>query len=519
MNTFALNDYDSDQIKAQIIKAIKPVSGVNSLPKRLGEKRRILLIVPPVTREESYGRLSAASGELPMLGLAYIAAALEQMGHSVTVIDYEVNNWGMSKLREDIKSAQPDLVGMTVYITNINRCNEVAKVVREESSNTTVVLGGPQVTIFPDEAFDCPYIDMVVFSEGEIIICNVMNALGDEKKLKKVNGIWFRSSSGEIIKNEREILVDKLDIFPKPALHLYEMKKYFPPVYIRGRKVAHLLTSRGCPFKCTFCETKLTFGRSFRYHSTERVMSELAQYIAEGYDGFQFYDDIFTANKDRVEDLCKGIIAAGWKIQWMCYTRTNTLSPELLGLMKKAGCYMISFGIETADDDLLKIISKGLDVNKNIEGIRLTKAAGIEVAGTFMLGLPTETPEQTKKTINFALENDIDYAIFGLTEPFPGTELWVDAKKYGKFDTSGKYSNVLLSESSAVWVPNGRTREELKDFVEEAMWKFYIRPKSISRAIKNFFQMPAGRAFRFLWSGFVFFVIGRINKSHTAHRN
>ena len=505
--------------KSQIIKAIKPVSGTIGLPKKIGDSKKVLLIVPPATREEHFGRLSAASGELPMLGLAYIAAALVEMGHEVKVIDYEVNTWPMSKVEKDLIDFSPDLVGMTAYITNMRRCADVAEIVKKVSQKTLVVLGGPQVTIFPEEAFNSPFIDMVVLSEGELIICNVMNSLGDENKLKQVKGIWYRGSDGEIIKNEREILVDNLDIFNKPALHLYEMHKYFPPVYIRGKKVAHLLTSRGCPFKSTFCETKLTFGRSFRYHSTDRILEELSGLIAEGYDGFQFYDDIFTANKNRVEELCTGIINKGWRIQWMCYTRTNTLSPELLKLMKKAGCYMISFGIETADDDLLNVISKGLDVNKNIEGIKLTKQAGIQVTGTFMLGLPTETAEQTRKTIEFALQNDIDYAVFGITEPFPGTELWVDAKKYGTFDYSGKYRNALLSENAAVWVPNGRTRDELKNFVDDAMWKFYMRPKSLLLAFKNFFIMPFGRSVRYLWSGIIFFVWGRINKSHAAHRN
>jgi len=477
----------------------------------------VLLIVPPGTVEEHIGRLSGAAGELPMLGLAFIAAALRDQGHDVRIIDYEVNGWPMSRVEKDVREFAPHLVGMTAYITNMRRCGTVAGIVKSVDPQCTVILGGPQVTIFPDEAFVCPHVDMIAMSEGEIIIRNVMNALGDERALSLVKGIWYRSSSGEIKKNEREALVDDLDLFPPPALDLFEMNKYFPPVYIRGRRIAHILTSRGCPFQCTFCETKLTFGRSFRFHSTTRVIAELESLVNQGYDGFQIYDDIFTANKPRVEELCRAIIDKGWKIQWMCYTRTNTVSPRILELMRQAGCYMISYGVESADNELLDIIKKSVSIEAQAKGIAMTKAAGIQVTATFMLGLPTETPEQSEKTLRFAIDSDIDYAIFGITEPYPGTELWVDALKYGYFDETGRYRNNLLSEHAAVWIPHGRTRDELKAFVERCMWKFYFRSKTIQVMASNLLQMPLSRWLRFFWAGFVFFVLGRVRRSHVAH--
>jgi anaerobic magnesium-protoporphyrin IX monomethyl ester cyclase len=516
----ALAEFDEAAAEAQkkrLLRAIKPVSGRQALPPRIGPTKRVLLIVPPSTAEEHVGRLSGASGELPMLGLGFIAAALRDQGHDVRIIDYEVNGWSMSRVADDVRAFRPDLVGMTAYITNMRRCGTVAAIVKKVDPRCTVILGGPQVTIFPDEAFVCPDVDMIALSEGEIIIRNVMNALGSEEKLTHVNGIWYRSSSGEIVKNPREDLVDNLDIFPEPALDLFEMHKYFPPVYIRGKRVAHLLTSRGCPFQCTFCETKLTFGRSFRYHSTERVIRELGALVEAGYDSFQFYDDIFTANKPRVEELCRAIIAKGWKIQWMCYTRTNTVSPQILKLMRQAGCYMISYGVESADNELLDIIKKNVSAEAQIKGIQMTKAAGIQVTATFMLGLPTETREQSEATLRFALENGIDYGIFGLTEPYPGTELWVDAQKYGYFDSTGRYRNNLLSEHAAVWIPHGRTREELKAFVEKCMWKFYFRRKTISTMTVNLLNMPLSRWMRFFWAGFVFFILGRLRQSRVSH--
>lgn len=513
----AFDEAAAEEKKKSIARAIKPVAAPEELPPRIGPKRRVLLVVPPGTVEEHIGRLSGAAGELPMLGLAYIAASLRDQGHDVRVVDYEVNGWPMSQVEEDIRAFKPDLVGMTAYITNMRRCGTVAKIAKDVDPRIAVILGGPQVTIFPEEAFECPFVDMIALSEGEIIIRNVMNALGDETALGSVPGIWFRRADGEIQRNEREILVDNLDIFPMPALDLFDMERYFPPVYIRGRNIAHLLTSRGCPFQCTFCETKLTFGRSFRYHSTARVLRELEELIERGYDGFQFYDDIFTANKDRVAELCQAIIDRGWKIHWMCYTRTNTVSEEMLALMRRAGCYMISYGVESADNDLLRVIKKNITVDQQRKGIQLTREAGIQVTATFMLGLPTETPEQSRKTLDFAIDSGIDYAIFGLTEPYPGTELWVDALKYGEFDQTGRYQNNLLSEHSAVWIPHGRDREELKAFVGSCMWKFYFRFKSVGLLLSNLTRMPLRRWLRFFWAAYVFFVLGRFRKSHVAH--
>ncbi len=491
---------------AQTIRAIKPTLEISALPVRLTPPRRVLLIVPPGTVEENYGRLSGAAGELPMLGLAYIAAALRDQGHEVKVIDYEVERLPMSRVEPDIRAFAPDVVGMTAYITSMRRCAAVAKIVKRVDPAITVIIGGPQVSVFPEEAFNAPDFDMIVLSEGEYIIRNVMNALGDEAALRQVKGIWFRAADGTIVRNPREELIVNLDIVPPPALDLFPMTKYYPPVYVRGKKVAHLLTSRGCPFKCTFCETKLTFGRSFRYNSTARVIAEMGALIEQGYDAFQFYDDIFTINKDRVEELCQAIIDLGWRIKWMCFTRTNCLSDSMLDLMKRSGCYLIAFGGESGNDELLYLIKKGLTVEKNREGIATTRRHGILTYSTFMLGLPTETPAMTEKTIRFALDSGLDYGLFPIFEPYPGTEIWNDIEKYGTFDDSGRYRNNLLSDHARVWVPTGRSRDDLERCSADAMKRFYLRPRQIALGLLNAVHAPVARVSRYFFSGLTFFL-------------
>ncbi|OGW80529.1 MAG: hypothetical protein A3G33_09485 [Omnitrophica bacterium RIFCSPLOWO2_12_FULL_44_17] len=504
---------DSEKLKESISKVIQPDKELKTLPPLFGQPKRILLIVPPGTPEESYGRLSAAAGELPMLGLAYIAASLREQGNLVKVIDCEIHGWPISKISEDIRSFSPDIIGMTAYITNMKRCAAVARVAKEINPRITVILGGPQVSTAPEEGFHSPDVDIIVISEGEIVIRNVINALGDDHQLKQVKGIWFRDRSGHVIQNEQEGLVADIDLFPPPALDLYEMDLYFPPVHIRGEKVAHLMTSRGCPFQCTFCETKLTFGRSIRYHSIERVLRDLVGLIRQGYKSFQFYDDIFTLNPKRTEELCCRIIEKGWKIEWICFTRTNCVNDDLLSVMKRAGCYLIVYGCESGDNELLKLIKKGLTIEQNLEALWLAKKHGILTLASFMLGLPTETYDQSLKTIQFALNPCLDYAAFPICEPYPGTELWIDAVKYGTFDTSGRYRNNLLSENAAVWIPHGRTRKELEQLSIYAMKRFYFRPRIIWQGFKNFFHLPIKRATNYFIAGFKYFFFSESDSS------
>jgi len=477
-----------------------------------------MLVVPPGSMEDSYGRLSSAGGNLPMLGLAYIAASLRDQGHQVKIVDFEIQKVAFSLVEPEIRKFDPDLLGMTAYITNMQRCFKMAEITKRINRDTLVILGGPQVSIFPEAGMESNDIDFCVLSEGEIVIRNLLNALSSGKPLEDVKGIVFRDNNGAIVNTGRESLIRDLDRFPPPALDLYDMENYFPPVHVRGKKVGHIMTSRGCPFQCTFCETKLTFGKTFRYHSNERVLWEIENLVSKGFDSIQFYDDIFTVNKKRVLKLCRSIAKKRLKFQWMCWTRTNCVDDEVLQAMKKAGCYAINYGAESGNDELLKLIKKSLTVKENLRGIQLAKKHGILTNSSFMLGLPTETRQQSFKTIRFALNSGLDYAVFPILEPYPGTALWNDVKKYGYFDDSGKYKNNLMSNVSSVWIPNGRSREELERIAYMAMKKFYLRPKQINQSIKNFIYLPPKRAFRYIKAGITFFVLSYSKSSKGGTR-
>jgi len=473
------------------------------------KKKKVMFIVPPGSIEMEFGRLSTAGGELPWLGMAYVAAAVRKVGHQVFLRDYEVEGKSWDAVHSDIVSFDPDVVTTAGFINNMDRCLKLFDIAKSANPKIITVLGGPQATIFPDDAIKSSNLDFLTISESEISFTRLVSFAEDPEARPTFLGVIYRDrKTGEIKKNDRQPLVQDLDSFPLPALDLYPMEKYYPPVYIWGKKVANMVTSRGCPYECTFCEAKMTFGRTFRYHSEKRVLEDL-DYLNKryGYDSFQFYDDIFTTDRRRVVELCESLLKNNRKYKWMCYTRTDRVDPELLKLMKRAGCYMISFGIESGDQVLLDKIRKKLVVETNMKGIEDCAKAGINGVGTFMLGLPGETRQQTVNTIEFARKSKLAYSIFGITEPYPGTEMWGDAVKEGYFiNADENFTNHLLANFNKIWVPNGRTREDLEELTREAYRKFYLRPKIFLSWFKNFLHIPIGRSFRYLLTGFNYLV-------------
>lgn len=498
--------------------------------------KRILFVVPPGNVEMNYGRLAAAGAELPWLGMAYVAAAARVAGHEVYVRDYEVMGCGYEELAADISSLRPDIVATAVFINNVDRCLRVCQVAKSIDPEIKTVLGGPQATIFPQEFEPLREVDFIVISEAEISFCRLAGSCEDPGAYAAIRGIWWRDRAGALVRNERQPLIADLDSVPLPALDLYPMHLYYPPVYVWGKRVANIVTSRGCPYECTFCEAKMTFGRTHRFHSEDRALADLDFLNRRyGFDSFQFYDDIFTINRQRVVRLCRLLIARGRRYKWMCYTRTDLVDPELLRLMKEAGCYQISFGPESGDQSLLDSIKKRLTVEENERGIRQTHEAGILAVGTFMLGLPGETVVQTRKTIDFAVNSKLDYAIFGVTEPYPGTEMWRDCLKSGYFiEADDAHVNHLLPNFSRIWVPKGRTRDELEASVQAAYRRFYLRPQIIWKWLQNLIHIPVGRSLRYVRAGvsyllldpldvalqkvFAHFPLMRFNKREVAYR-
>ncbi|MEK6885662.1 MAG: radical SAM protein [Nanoarchaeota archaeon] len=460
---------------------------------------RVLLIVPPNSQEERYGKFSEIGTLYPPLGLAYVAAVAESEAE-VRVLDSEAMNYSYSDIEKITREFNPDVVGMQCYCTTITRCYKVAELIKKFDSKIKVVLGGAQLTLEKEETMKNKNIDFGIYGEGEFVFRNLLRELKQSEKkqnFKKIQGLIWKNKN-KIIINPKQELITNLDKLPLPARHLFPMDKYHSSANLRGKKTLNLMTSRGCPFNCAYCAGSLIFGKTHRYHGTDRVIEELIE-LRDKYhaDSIQFFDETFTANRPRVIELCNKMIERKLNIEWSCFTRVNLVDLELLKKMKAAGCYLIFFGYESGNQRLLNLIRKGITLEQSRNATKWCNEAGIETWGSFMIDLPTETKEESEQTIKFALEINPTFVQFPITTPFPGTDLYQLCKDNGKILTDN------LDEYTAwdvVYVSTGRTIQDIKNTVKKAYRSFYLRPSYMIKRFKSVMKLPINKIINLLGS-------------------
>ncbi len=422
---------------------------------------KAVLIFPPFPLHERYRKkVKNVGGHLPPLGACYLAAVLEKAGHKVKIIDAAPENLFEEEVVEKTLEFNPDFVGMTALTPNFHRVEKICLLLKEKSPETFLALGGPHASMMPEETLQKTQADVVIVGEGENVIVDLVKNCKEPVKDKIVH-------AG---------LVEDLDSLPYPSRHLLNMSLYSSLAnnYKVDKKVLNVLGSRGCPFNCTFC-CKAVVGRTYRHRSVANIIEELKQLKRDyGTKEVSFWDELFTIDRKWVMELCKEMEKLD--LAWSCETRAHLVDEEMLAALKKAGCWNIFVGIEAGDQTLLDNIKKGETIEQLRKGIRLIQKAGIEIRGSFMLGLPGETPELAKKTIDFAIELNPDYAQFSLTTPYPGTELFGHAKKYGKLKKDySKYSMWKV-----VFLPFGyESEEQLLKMQSTAFRRFYFRPKYV----------------------------------------
>lgn len=472
---------------------------------------KVLLMMPPMGVEENYANFKTVAANMPSVGLAYIYSAFEEAGCEVRFKDYQCQKNSIDEIIDYIDCEQFDLVGMQAYITNINMCFEISSMIKHKRPNIKIILGGPHATIFPDMIIKHPVVDFVCIGEGEITMKSLVECLNKQSEPKKILGLYYKDRDGTVHMNPRRPLIENLDMLPIPKYQIFDPIQYFPAVHIRGKRVCNMITSRGCPYKCTFCAATKIFGHRFRYYSIERSIKEM-KFLKEKLlaDSLQIYDDNFTTNKTRVKSLCKRMIEEKLNLQWVCYTRADALGDEeMLHLMKKSGCYMIVVGIENANERILKLINKSLSLNIARRNIRLVRKAKINVLSSFMIGLPSETITEIENTIKFSTSIGLTYATYPIFTPYPGTPIYEDAKKYGtihseNFDDFSRWGNGVYSSK-------GLSPEIYRKMQKKAFRRFYLKPKTILRMTLEFTKLPFGRMCRFIRGGLLFLIKFKVN--------
>jgi anaerobic magnesium-protoporphyrin IX monomethyl ester cyclase len=436
---------------------------------------RILLINPPWVRRKDNVWHSIAS-IMPPLGLAWIAAVLEQDGHGVSVLDAHAERLGLERIGPLLDSmGDLDIVGITATTALIANALEIARIARIKCPNARVILGGVHPTVLPEEVLGEPAVDIVVRGEGE----NTMRDLAAEKAPDQIDGISYRE--GHTIRHapDRPLIKD-LDTLPFPAYHLLPMNKYHPAAGASKRQPAiSMLATRGCPGRCTFCYR--IFGPRLRVRSGLKVAEEV-KYLQEnfGIREICFYDDTFTVAKKQVYAFCQALKEMKIDLTWVCFSRVDSVDEDMLRCMKQAGCHQILYGVEAASPEILRNIGKRANSELAEHKIQLTKKVGIDVRISLMFGNPGETEQTMRETLEYAIRVDPDVAMFNITTPFPGTDMfdWADkngyllTKDWDDYDLAHPVMN--LPTVSA---------ERVHEFYSKAYRKFYLRPRYIIKRV------------------------------------
>jgi radical SAM superfamily enzyme YgiQ (UPF0313 family) len=460
-----------------------------------------LLINPIFNRKQQYGELSKLVIPALPMPLGFLGGYLVDKGVKVKLIDEQMHILSPARLKEIIEDFSANIVGISCVSPVMSRAYELASMVKEISPDIKVILGGVHPSVLPEESLKNKDIDLVIRLEGEITLWECVQALSEGKELNSILGISYRKN-GEIIHNPDRPFVKDLDYFPRFPYDLFmaEDNRYYPNI---------IITSRGCPWRCFFCSARKVTGNIYRWHSPERVMEEIETiYTKYHVDRINIADDNFCVNKERVFKICDLIKERGYhkKITWHCETRPNLITEPLLEKMVEAGCYQISFGIETASQRLLDLANKKITIESIIRGVKMAKKMGLKVRGSFILGLPTETRKESLATINFAKKLDLDEAKFSLATPFPGTAFYDLAIKEG-FPVSENWERLStvagLGDNNPVYIPAGRTAAELKNLQRRAYLKFYLQPKQLWSLIKGkrlgFIGLVKIRSIKDLW--------------------
>ena len=441
------------------------------------EKINVLLIDPSWNILSEHNIWKNIGSCLPSLGLAYIASYLEKNGYSVKIIDCTAEELTIEKLKQRFENMPcPDFIGLTATTPLIKNCIEITKLCKSIFKNSKIIVGGVHASVMPAEVLKNDSIDYVARGEGEETMLELVK---NEKNIENITGLSFKRNR-EIIHNPERELIKDLNVIPPPAYHLLPMDKYHPALGSYKRLPAmSLFATRGCPGKCTFCYR--TFQGKVRKRSAENIIEEINLLKNKyGIKEIAFYDDTFTAFKDEVMKFCQLLIE--WKIDitWSCFTRVDFVNENLLRIMKKAGCHLILFGVESADETILKNVKKKISLDKALAVVRLARKIGVNTRASFMIGNQGETEETVKKTVDFAFHLDADEIQFNIATAYPGTELYNWAKQNG-YLAHDNWDNYNMSDLN-LKLPD-ISQEKLQYYYAYVHKKYYIRPKIILRRL------------------------------------
>jgi len=447
---------------------------------------KILLINPP-----SFGAAKAPGFHAlttlphiyaPPMGLMYLKSYLKRDS------DFEVRMWnaqvpyppGWDELALLCGQYQPGLVGITVMSLYWYDALEAARLVRKNLPSAHIVLGGPHVSLYPEESLTQPEIDSVVIGEGEQTLFELARRLSKKESLEGVNGVWYKQK-GTVVRNSPGEIERNLDLLPFPDHSDFDPSQYVLLVDRLAPAVV-ILSSRSCPFQCTFC---YELNKHYRARSPENVIEEILTFKGLGYRSIDFYDDVFNVTKSRAMAISKALLKSNVSMPWSCRCRVDPVDEEMVAAMAESGCKRISYGIESSDPQILAQVKKNITPEQTVKAVKLCRKYRIDTLGLFMIGFPGETLTQAENTVKFALDLDLDFFLLSILMPSPGSEIYQQAVLDPKFggDYLREFSRNPTRDFKIKIRETAIPEKQLHHLMNRAFLKFYLRPRHLFKSI------------------------------------
>lgn len=443
--------------------------------RRAAAPRTIVFCEPPyVCWDRRLDRVRQGEETIPGMGVLVLAAVARQRGYRVYLDDAKAHGTTVEEVAQRIAALRPDYLGLSATTVSVTNGARIAARVKELVPGVVTILGGAHVSAIPERTLAAfPSIDFGIAGEGEVSLFDLLGRLDAGLAVDAVPGLAYRRD-GRVFANPRAPYIDDLDALPPPAWDLLPdfPHRFQPSLFSYPRTpVATLMTSRGCPFSCVFCD-RSTSGRKGRMHSVEAVVRLCGMLVERGVRHITFVDDLFTVRRQRVTEMCAAFLDHGFNFSWSCNSHPNLLDAETLALMRRAGCWQIAYGIESGSPRVLAAVKREVRIPRLRETLRLTRAAGIRTRGFFMLGHPTEDLDSLAETAEFLRTVELDACQITKFTPYPGTPAYPTIHEQGKFTEDWERMNAM----NFVFVPNGLTNEILETYFDHCYRAFYARP-------------------------------------------
>lgn len=439
-----------------------------------GRGKTIVFCEPPyVFWDRSRDGLRKGEETIPGMGVLILAAVAREKGYRVGLVDAKEQGRDLDDVAREIAAFSPDYVGLSATTVSVTNAARIAARVKELVPGVVAIVGGPHVSAVPERTMEAfPSLDYGIAGEGEHSLFDLLSRLERGERVDDVAGLAYRRD-GRVVANPRAPYIDDLDTLPPPAWDLLPdfPHRFQPTIFSYPRTpVASLITSRGCPFSCSFCD-RSTSGRKGRLHSVEWIVERCRHLEGLGVRHILFLDDLFTVRRDRVVQLCEAFLAEGFRFTWSCTSHPNLLDLDTMRLMKKAGCWQIAYGIESGSQRVLDVVKHEVKIPRMRETLRLTRQAGIRAKGYVMLGHPTEGIDSLEETLAFLRTVELDLCQITKFTPYPGTPAYPTIHDRGAFAEDWEQMNAM----NFVFVPAGLTRDVLEDYFERSYRAFYSR--------------------------------------------